>query len=65
LVEPLTRRELDVLHLLADGYSNKEIADELTVVVGTVKTHVYNICQKLGARSRTHAIAKSRALRLL
>ena len=53
LAEPLTARELEVLSLLASGHSNRKIAEELTVVVGTIKTHIYNICQKLGADNRT------------
>lgn len=65
LVEPLTQRELEVLHLIAAGLSNHEIADAMTVVEGTVKTHVYNLCQKLGARNRTQAVARARALNLL
>jgi LuxR family maltose regulon positive regulatory protein len=51
--------------LLAEGRSNREIAQALTVVVGTVKTHVFNICQKLDAANRTQAVAKARQLNLL
>ena len=65
LAEPLTDRELEVLRLIASGLSNREIAETLTVVEGTVRTHVYNLCQKLAARSRTHAVARARALHLL
>jgi predicted ATPase/DNA-binding CsgD family transcriptional regulator len=65
LIEPLTRRELEVLRLLADRRSNREIADELTVVVGTVKSHVHNICQKLSAHNRHQAVAHARTLNLL
>lgn len=65
LIEPLTGRELEVLRLIAQGLSNQQIADALTVVEGTVRSHVYNLCQKLGVRSRTHAVAQARALGLL
>jgi two-component system, NarL family, response regulator LiaR len=52
---PLTERELQVLQLIVDGYSNAEIADELFITVGTVKTHVRNILNKLSADDRTQA----------
>ncbi len=65
LVEPLTGRELEVLRLVAEGLSNRDIARALNVVEGTARTHVYNICQKLGARNRTQAVALARTLRLL
>jgi LuxR family maltose regulon positive regulatory protein len=65
LVEPLTEREREVLRLLYEGASNGEIARRLVVSVNTVKKHVFNICGKLGAQSRTQAIAKARALNLV
>ncbi len=65
LVEPLSERELEVLTLLASGHSNKEIAKDLFVSVGTVKTHTNNIYRKLGVRNRAEALAKSRSLNLL
>jgi LuxR family transcriptional regulator, maltose regulon positive regulatory protein len=65
LLEPLTRRELEVLRLLATGASNSEIARNLVLSVGTVKKHVYNLCGKLGVKSRTQALVKARALNLL
>jgi LuxR family maltose regulon positive regulatory protein len=65
LVEPLTEREREVLHLLGAGASNREIARRLVVSVNTVKRHVYNICSKLGVQSRTQAIARARSLHLL
>jgi NarL family two-component system response regulator LiaR len=53
--ETLTEREIEVLRLLAEGQSNKEIARTLTIGEKTVKTHVSNILAKLGVPSRTHA----------
>jgi len=55
--EVLTGRESDVLSLLFDGLSNKSIARELDVAVGTVKTHLRAILAKLGANSRSHAVS--------
>ena len=54
--EPLTEREMEVLHLLAQGHSNKEIARQLQIVEDTVKTHVKHILAKLGVQSRTQAV---------
>jgi len=54
-IEPLTERELDVLALLVDGLSNKEIAQALTVTENTVKTHLTNILTKLHVRNRIQA----------
>ena len=65
LVEPLTGREREVLCLLLEGASNREIARRLVLSVNTVKRHVYNLCGKLGVQSRTQAIARARALNLL
>ena len=65
LVEPLTEREREVLRLLLEGASNREIASHLTLSVNTVKRHVYNLCGKLGVQSRTQAIARARTLNLL
>jgi DNA-binding NarL/FixJ family response regulator len=52
----MSARELEVLHLIAQGRSNKEIAAQLGIVEGTVKAHVTNIFGKLGATDRTQAI---------
>ncbi|HET8624308.1 MAG TPA: LuxR C-terminal-related transcriptional regulator, partial [Gemmatimonadales bacterium] len=60
LVEPLSDRELEVLGLLAAGKSNQQIADELFVVLDTVKKHVGRILAKLGAANRTQAVARAR-----
>jgi LuxR family maltose regulon positive regulatory protein len=63
--EPLSEREREVLRLIADGLSNREIADRLVVAVSTVKTHINNVYAKLGVRSRTQAAARARELGLL
>ena len=65
LVEPLSPRELEVLELIVAGRSNQEVADRLVIVVGTVRRHLNNIYGKLGVSSRTQAIARAHALRLL
>ncbi len=65
LVEPLTERERDVLRLLLEGASNREIAQRLVLSVNTVKRHVYNLCGKLGVQSRAQAIIRARTLNLL
>jgi LuxR family maltose regulon positive regulatory protein len=65
LVEPLSEREREVLQLLVEGTSNREIANHLVLSVNTVKKHVFNICSKLNVQSRTQAIAKARTLNLL
>ncbi len=65
LVEPLSERELEVLCLVADGLSNREIANKLVVTVTTVKKHVSNIFGKLDATSRTQAVARARELGLI
>lgn len=51
----LTRRERDILRLMADGLTNREIAGQLVVSVNTVQTHVAHILNKLGVRSRHQA----------
>ena len=65
LVVPLSDRELDVVRLLSQGLSNKEIAAALFLAEGTVKNHVTNVLGKLGARDRTQAALRARALGLL
>lgn len=57
-----TQRELDVLRLIIAGRRNAEIATELSISLRTAEFHVSNILSKLGARSRTDAIAKARRL---
>ncbi|MGF1479553.1 MAG: response regulator [Cyanophyceae cyanobacterium] len=56
---PLTERELEVLQLIVDGYSNADIANKLYITVGTVKTHVRNILNKLCADDRTQAAVRA------
>jgi ATP/maltotriose-dependent transcriptional regulator MalT len=63
--EPLSERELEVLQLIAAGKSNRRIATELFVSVGTVKTHINNVYRKLDAHSRTQAVARARELNLI
>jgi len=65
LVEELNERELEILKLLAEGYSNREISKELFLSVGTVKWYTSNIYGKLGARSRAEAVALAQKLDLL
>jgi DNA-binding NarL/FixJ family response regulator len=65
LIEPLTNRELDTLDLLARRLYNKEIADELSVSVETVKTHIKNIFGKLEVTNRREAIDKARELGMI
>jgi len=65
LVEPLTRRELEVLHLIGEGHSNQEIAKALVITLNTVKKHASGIYGKLGVHSRTQAVVRARELGLL
>jgi LuxR family maltose regulon positive regulatory protein len=65
IVEPLSGREIEVLQLIADGYSNREIGGKLFITVGTVKRHITNIYGKLGVHRRTQAIARARELDIL
>ncbi|UCH58555.1 MAG: hypothetical protein JSV61_10075, partial [Anaerolineales bacterium] len=65
MVEPLSQRELEILRLVATGYSNQEIADQLVLAVGTVKKHLNNIYGKLGVQSRTQCILRAQELDLL
>ena len=64
-LEPLSERELEVLRLIAEGASNRELAQQLVVTVGTVKKHMNNIFLKLDAHSRTQAVATARKHHLL
>jgi LuxR family maltose regulon positive regulatory protein len=64
LAEPLTPRELEVLGLICDGLSNREIAERLTVTLNTVKKHSSHIYGKLGVGSRAQAMVRARELGL-
>ncbi len=64
-VEPLTRRERQVLHLLAAGLSGPEIAEELVVAYSTARSQIKSIYSKLGVHSRHEAIERAKELRLV
>lgn len=61
----ITPRELEILGLVAEGLSNKEIAERVFVSENTVKTHVSRVFEKLGARRRTEAVQIAQASRLI
>jgi len=65
LPEPLSNRETEILQVLAQGHTNKEIADQLYLAEGTVKNYVTSILQKIGARDRTQAAIRAKELGLL
>jgi LuxR family maltose regulon positive regulatory protein len=65
LIEPLSGREIEVLTLIAQGLTNREVGERLYISQGTVKAHTSNIFGKLGVRSRTQAVARARALAIL
>jgi LuxR family maltose regulon positive regulatory protein len=65
LFEPLSERELVVLHLMAAGLKYNDVADELVVSVNTVRHHTRNIYSKLGVNSRSQAVARAQDLGLL
>jgi LuxR family maltose regulon positive regulatory protein len=64
-VEPLSKRELEVLQFLSKGLSNQEIGRKLFISAGTVKVHLKHIYDKLNVASRTQAAARARELNLL
>jgi predicted ATPase/DNA-binding CsgD family transcriptional regulator len=64
-IEVLTKRELEILRLVADGLPNKEIAEQLGLSVSTVKWHLNEIYSKLYVRNRTQAVVRARELKLL
>jgi ATP/maltotriose-dependent transcriptional regulator MalT len=61
----ISKREHEVLLLMAEGLSNQEIADKTFVSVNTVKTHVSNLLLKLDAKRRTQAVIRARELTLI
>ncbi len=63
--DTLSEREVEILRLLAVGLSNRQLAEKLIISVGTAKTHVHNIFEKLDARTRTEAVARARDLKLI
>jgi LuxR family transcriptional regulator, maltose regulon positive regulatory protein len=65
LAEPLSEREREVLHLVALGMTNKEIAQQLIVAPGTVKAHTASIYRKLDVANRTEAVARAREFGIL
>jgi LuxR family maltose regulon positive regulatory protein len=65
LFEPLSERELEVLQLVAQGLSNREISERLFLALSTVKGHNQNIFGKLQVQRRTEAVARARELGLL
>ena len=65
LVEPLTRREREILVYLNEGFSAPEIAEQLSLAISSVKFHVQNIYSKLGVNSKRQALTRARALGLL
>ena len=64
-MEPLSKRETDVLRLLALGHSNYEIAERLVIAENTVKMHIKHLYDKLDVHNRVQAIQRARALGLL
>jgi LuxR family maltose regulon positive regulatory protein len=61
----LSKRELEILRLLAEGLSNQQIADKLVISYSTTKNHIHNILEKLNVQRRTQAVAQARELKLL
>jgi LuxR family maltose regulon positive regulatory protein len=64
-IEPLSEREIELLHLIAEGLTNPEIASRLVLSLHTVKTHTRNIYGKLDVHNRTEAVARARFLGFL
>ncbi len=61
----ISKRELEILNLMAQGHSNEEIAKNLFVSVSTIKTHNQNLFFKLDVKRRTQAVEKARRLNLI
>lgn len=64
-LERLSRREIDVLRLLVEGYSNHEIADQLAIAESTVKMHLKHLYGKLDVHNRVQAAIQAQSLRLV
>ncbi len=64
-VEPLTERECEILALVAQGASNRQVAERLYVTEGTVKNHMSSVLSKLGVRDPTQAVLKAKELGLV
>jgi ATP/maltotriose-dependent transcriptional regulator MalT len=65
LIDPLTERELEVLHLIAEGLTNQQIAETLIISPGTAKWYTSQIYSKLGVRKRTQAVARAREFKII
>ncbi len=65
MIEPLSERELEVLRLVTAGMSNREIAEKLIISTGTAKSHIHNLCGKMGVRNRTEAAMRAKELGLV
>jgi LuxR family maltose regulon positive regulatory protein len=65
LIDPLNERELEILRLIAQGLTNREIANHLSLSPKTIKWHAYNLYAKLGVNSRTQALASAREQSLI
>ena len=61
----ISERELEVLELVAQGLSNKQISDKLFVSVNTTKTHLSHLYEKLDVKRRTQAVEKAKSLKLI
>jgi LuxR family maltose regulon positive regulatory protein len=62
LIEPLSKREIEVLELIASGCTNQEISQELVLSLHTVKSHAHNIYTKMGVKNRTEAVSRARSM---
>ncbi|MFN2202495.1 MAG: response regulator transcription factor [Caldilineaceae bacterium] len=65
LIEPLSAQEQEVLSLIATGLTNREIAERLTVTLGTVKAHINHVFGKLGVRNRVEAVSRAQEIGIL
>lgn len=65
IIEPLSERELEILALISQGFSNQQIASKLHLSLSTVKVHTYNTYRKLNVHSRVQAVSKANILKIL